>query len=174
MCSSCATVYDELREILHHKWEAHPYCLVAHVTLKRDLNLPPSDLMHPQVGRNLGKNKKVEEKAESIFNCSKCSFSTEDREAFYVHVLECGGQSDWDVSKKKKKRKRVQNEANNTRIKENPEEAAIRKRARFERFNRPPPLAVKNGGRMTRRQAVIIKKEKKNSRGKTKKRKRVV
>lgn len=178
-----------MREILHHKWEAHPYCLVTHVTLKRDLNLPPSDLMHPQVGRNLGKNKKVkmlgirkikkEEKAEektvSSFNCSKCSTVFEDREAFYVHVLECGGQNDWDVSKKKKKRKRVQNEANNARRNsENPEEAAVRKRARFERFNRAPPLAALNGGRMTRRQAVIIKKEKKNSRGKTKKRKRVV
>ena len=117
------SVYDELREVLHHKWEAHPYCLVAHVTLKRDLNLPPSNLMHPQVGRNLGKHKKVKilgtrklkkseekipvEKAEVEFSCSKCSNVFQEREEFYVHVLECGGQTDWDVSKKKRKRKKV-------------------------------------------------------------------
>ena len=53
MCSSCAIVYDELREVLHHKWEAHPYCLVAHVTLRTDLNLPPSNMMHPQTGRSM-------------------------------------------------------------------------------------------------------------------------
>ena len=37
MCTSCNIVFDELREILHHKWEAHPYCLVAHITFRRDL-----------------------------------------------------------------------------------------------------------------------------------------
>ena len=37
MCCSCNIVFDEHREILHHKWEAHPYCLVAHVTIRRDL-----------------------------------------------------------------------------------------------------------------------------------------
>ena len=37
MCTSCDIVFDELREILHHKWEAHPYCLVAHITFRRDL-----------------------------------------------------------------------------------------------------------------------------------------
>merc|ERR1712024_207075 len=59
MCSTCAIVYDELREVLHHKWEAHPYCLVAHVTLRRDLTLPPSDMMYPQLGRSLTKHKSV-------------------------------------------------------------------------------------------------------------------
>merc|ERR1739844_540908 len=59
MCSSCNTVFDELREILHHKWEAHPYCLVAHVTIRRDLKLPPSNLIHPQVGRSMTKHQAV-------------------------------------------------------------------------------------------------------------------
>lgn len=141
--------------------------------------------MHPQVGRNLGKHKRVKiqgirkiskktekEEIESSFNCSKCSTNFEDREAFYVHVLECGGQTDWDLTKKKKKKKKGLAVKRNS-TENNPEEAALRKRARFERFNRPPPLAALNGGRMTRRQAVIIKKEKKSSRGKAKKKKRV-
>ena len=37
MCSSCNIVFDDIIEILHHKWEAHPYCLVSHVTLPPDL-----------------------------------------------------------------------------------------------------------------------------------------
>ncbi len=32
-CTVCCATYDELREVLHHKWDAHPFCLVAHVTL---------------------------------------------------------------------------------------------------------------------------------------------
>lgn len=134
MCSSCAVVYDELREILHHKWEAHPYCLVAHVTLRQDLQLPPSNMMHPQVGRGLnpqpsvkmiGQRKsslKLQQKAkvmqtESELKCSKCppeSVQFENRDQFYVHVLECGGHDDWDVSKKKKKKKRMLLKRNNS------------------------------------------------------------
>merc|ERR1711879_166185 len=137
-CSSCAIVYDELREVLHHKWEAHPYCLVTHVTLQRDLNLPPSNLMHPQVGRNLAKNrrvktiggrkiKKIEIEPEPLeFRCSKCSNVFQARQEFYVHVLECGGHEDWDVSKKKKKRKKGSLVKRNP---ENTEEAAMRKKA---------------------------------------------
>ena len=33
VCTVCCQTYDELREVLHHKWDAHPFCLVAHVTL---------------------------------------------------------------------------------------------------------------------------------------------
>ena len=124
MCSSCAIVFDDLREILHHKWEAHPYCLVAHVTLRRDLNLPPSRLIHPQIGRSLTKHqsikimgarktspsKKVKNNNDlsKKFKCSKCTEMVfETKEEFYVHVLECGGDVDWDVSKKKKKKKKI-------------------------------------------------------------------
>ena len=121
MCSSCATVFDELREILHHKWEAHPYCLVTHVTLKRDLRLPPSNLIHPQIGRNLGRQNSVKmigrksspmkrkpQIVQDQFKCSKCLDEKvfDKREDFYVHLLECGGDVDWDVSKKKKKKKK--------------------------------------------------------------------
>merc|ERR1712083_1026022 len=59
MCSTCAIVYDELREVLHHKWEAHPYCLVAHVTLRMDLKLPPMNMMYPQLGRSLTRYKTI-------------------------------------------------------------------------------------------------------------------
>jgi hypothetical protein len=135
MCSSCAIVYDELREVLHHKWDAHPYCLVAHVTLRGELMLPPSGMIHPQTGRNLTRHnlvktisgsrvrnsspvKRIAKKAELAamiiekkpLLCSKCPKLTfEGREQLYVHVLECGGDTEWDVSKKKKKKKRLVN-----------------------------------------------------------------
>lgn len=131
MCSSCAIVYDELREILHHKWEAHPYCLVAHVTLRQDLQLPPSNMMHPQVGRGLNYQPSVKlfgqrksnpplmiKRSQNPMKCSKCPPESspifEDRNDFYVHLLECGGHEDWDVSKKKKKKKKMLLKRNNS------------------------------------------------------------
>ena len=127
----CFAVYDELREVLHHKWEAHPYCLVAHVTLRRDLTLPPSDMMHPQLGRSLVKGQKVkligskksnankvkkeEATSHSELKCSKCpEVKFENRETFYVHILECAGETEWDVSKKKKKKKQKVSVKNNS------------------------------------------------------------
>lgn len=200
MCSTCAIVYDELREVLHHKWDDHPYCLVAHVTLEENLRLPPSGMIHPQLGRGLSINRgamtaanvsgdtkrkssrKVEVKTEleaiatRKYQCTKCVATFDSQEQFYVHVLECGGDLEWDVSKKKKKRKRMlqqQQQANGNGSgslkplrRMNSEELEEKRRARFERFNRPPPLAHKNGGRMTRLQAVIIKKERQMSRKK--------
>ena len=42
--------------------------------------------------------------------CSKCPDGVENsfknREEFYVHVLECGGEVDWDDSSKKKSKKK--------------------------------------------------------------------
>ncbi len=37
VCTVCCATYDELREVLHHKWDAHPFCLVAHVTLRHSI-----------------------------------------------------------------------------------------------------------------------------------------
>ena len=48
LCSVCGIEYDDILEIMHHKWEAHPHCLVAHVSLKENLHRPPA-LMYPQV-----------------------------------------------------------------------------------------------------------------------------
>ena len=48
------------------------------------------------------------------------------------------------------------------------EEAAQKRKERFEKFNKPPPLAALKGGRMTRRQEQIIKDEKKQQRKKRK------
>merc|ERR1711997_516380 len=55
MCSSCGEIFDELREVWHHKWDAHPGCLVMHITLPRKYKtyLPPNNLIHPQLGRQL-------------------------------------------------------------------------------------------------------------------------
>ena len=39
MCSACGALFDELREVMHHKWDEHPYCLVAHVTLREQLQV---------------------------------------------------------------------------------------------------------------------------------------
>ena len=113
VCGSCNANFDELREALHHKWDDHPYCLVAHFTLGSQLNLPPSGMMYPQTGRGLSVNRgvKMTSKARKMaanqrFNCTKClSSDFADRDAFYVHILECGGDGDWDVTSKKGKKK---------------------------------------------------------------------
>ena len=45
-----------------------------------------------------------------VFKCSKCADNAgivfKNREEFYAHLLECGGEVDWDVSKKKSKKKK--------------------------------------------------------------------
>ena len=45
-----------------------------------------------------------------VFKCSKCpkgdNNTFKNRADFYVHVLECGGELDWDSSKKKSKKKK--------------------------------------------------------------------
>ena len=48
VCSVCGIEYDDVLEIMHHKWEVHPHCLVTHVSLKHNLQRPPS-LLYPQV-----------------------------------------------------------------------------------------------------------------------------
>ena len=49
MCSVCGVEYDDMLEILHHKWESHPHCLVSHLSVRDNIVKPP-DLMVPQVG----------------------------------------------------------------------------------------------------------------------------
>ena len=122
VCGACNANFDELREALHHKWDDHPYCLVAHFTLHTQLNIPPSGLMYPQLGRGMAQNvgvKVVTSTAKSStgkgrksaspkvkLSCSKCSNNEfTDRESFYVHILECGGDVDWDSTTKKGKKK---------------------------------------------------------------------
>merc|ERR1719225_1586301 len=107
MCSVCGVEYDDMMEILHHKWEAHPRCLVSHFSV-RDNVTKPTDLMYPQVGPS-----KVKREAESETNsltvslkCSKCQMEFTKNEDFYHHILECGGVEDLVESKKKKKKKR--------------------------------------------------------------------
>jgi hypothetical protein len=48
VCSVCAIEYDDVREIMHHKWESHPHCLVTHVSLREGMRRPPA-LLYPQV-----------------------------------------------------------------------------------------------------------------------------
>ena len=48
MCTVCGVEYDDMMEILHHKWESHPNCLVAHVNVKENVVKPPN-LLFPQV-----------------------------------------------------------------------------------------------------------------------------
>ena len=48
LCSVCGIEYEDLLEILHHKWESHPHCLVAHVNLREKVRRPPT-LLYPQV-----------------------------------------------------------------------------------------------------------------------------
>jgi hypothetical protein len=150
MCSSCGEIFDELREVWHHKWDAHPRCLVAHVTLPRieNIYLPPHNLIYPQLGRQLAieygavtqKDVKVKNTkkrkgrrvnadirdstmstslsdVKSFYQCKKCVnqklpdnpdgedlFQFDTKEKFYVHLLECGGDLDWEGKRDKKKK----------------------------------------------------------------------
>ena len=119
VCGACNTKFLELREALEHKWDEHPYCLVAHFTLHNQLNLPPSEMMYPQLGRGMANNRGVKvvgnktsmpkARKSTMKNaqmCTKClSSEFADKEAFYVHILECGGDVDWDSTNKKGKKK---------------------------------------------------------------------
>ena len=113
---------------MEHKWDDHPYVLVAHVTLLRNLNLPPNGMMHPQLGKNLRhpaqvlarrggrKNTKaVKKEPTKPFQCSKCPGEAgifEDQAKFYAHVLVCGGDPAWDPTKKKGNKKKKSNNNN--------------------------------------------------------------
>ena len=48
LCTVCAAEYDDLQEVMHHKWESHPFCLVAHATYQNGEVVPPA-LCYPQV-----------------------------------------------------------------------------------------------------------------------------
>ena len=52
VCCVCAIEYDDVLEIMHHKWEFHPHCLVTHVSLREGMRRPPA-LLYPQVDANL-------------------------------------------------------------------------------------------------------------------------
>ena len=127
MCSVCAETYDELREVMHHKWDSHPYCLVTHITLQEKLNLPPCYSLYPQLGRSL---RSVEEVSSSqkrrrmskshhsyiqqshlskdslAMKCSKCELNFSEKSEFHKHVIECGGDVNWNEPSKKKSKKK--------------------------------------------------------------------
>ena len=129
MCTVCGVEYDDMMEILHHKWESHPNCLVAHVNVKDNVTKPPN-LLFPQVSflsvrmstrsdssltLQVGPSRVTEDDAApaaaATILCSKCQleFETgpEGREKFHFHILDCGGVQDvLDTGKKKKKKKR--------------------------------------------------------------------
>ena len=52
LCSVCGIEYDDVLEILHHKWESHPHCLVTHVSLREGIVRPPA-LLYPQVWKKI-------------------------------------------------------------------------------------------------------------------------
>ena len=129
MCTVCGVEYDDMMEILHHKWESHPNCLVAHVNVKDNVIKPPN-LLFPQVcptnfklktkpdsalTLQVGPSRVTEEESSPAGSasilCSKCQLEfeagPEGREKFHLHLLDCGGvQEAIDTGKKKKKKKR--------------------------------------------------------------------
>jgi len=102
VCSVCGVEYDDVVEIMHHKWEAHPHCIVSHVSLKHDLQKPP-DLLYPQVGPS-----KVTKNDESLhpasFSCSKCQQLFQLATHFHSHILGCGVSEDEMPTRRKRKR----------------------------------------------------------------------
>ncbi len=184
MCTTCAEPYDELREVLHHKWDAHPYCLVAHVTILEKVNLPPLKMIHPQLGRSLkppsvrrqrrarlangylekAKAKQQQQQPKKLV-CTKCQKADFEGsyEIFAGHVLVCGGDSSLEEQKKSGKKagkKGGKPRQIRTLTAEEREKELERRKARFARFAQPPPLRLKEGsGRLTRFQITMIQKE---------------
>merc|ERR1719278_265415 len=107
VCSVCAIEYDDVLEIMHHKWEAHPHCLVTHVSLREGLQRPPT-LLYPQVGPSMVYPFPPDPRPPAPQWCSKCltTFPPHpDRSiTFHAHLLTCGGIQDWDTESTKKKR----------------------------------------------------------------------
>ena len=105
MCSVCAVEYDDMMEILHHKWEAHPHCLVSHLSVRDNVSKPP-DLMVPQVGPSTVTRSKHEITTLSSV-CSNCQqvFEHGNLGSFHSHILDCGGVSSLVETGKKKKKK---------------------------------------------------------------------
>ena len=139
MCSACGAMFDELREVMHHKWDDHPYCLVTHVTLRDELSLPPNNMMYPQMGRSMSLTKGACFKRKrklgpddtnrlktlghpGPYVCTFCAdkregikedpdeppqpFIFQSKEKFHIHLLECGGDKEWQGKKRKEKRVR--------------------------------------------------------------------
>ena len=107
VCSVCGVEYDDMMEILHHKWEAHPRCLVSHFSVRENVT-KPSDLMYPQVGPSTVRREAENDASRSAvaLKCSKCQMEFTKNEDFYHHILECGGVDDLMETRKKKKKKR--------------------------------------------------------------------
>ena len=125
VCSVCAIEYDDVLEIMHHKWEAHPHCLVTHVSLRDGLQRPPT-LLYPQVRllycksvhKQFTGNNQVgpsmvypfppDPRPQAPARCSKCSatFPPQATVNFHAHLLTCGGVQEWDGESAKKKRKK--------------------------------------------------------------------
>merc|ERR1719483_2042477 len=112
LCSVCGIEYDDVLEILHHKWESHPHCLVTHVSLKEGVVRPPA-LLYPQVGPStIYLDPTATPPAiPPPLSCSKCSeefsqTSDEGRGQFHSHLLTCGGVKEQEGGKRRKRKRR--------------------------------------------------------------------
>ena len=162
-------------KVMHHKWDAHPYCVVAHVTLQAMLLIPPNDMMYPQLGKGLRRPPPPGRRRASKYSqtqapdfpgkCTKCDgtdFGEGDYAGFAAHVLECGGDENWDDSssgKRKKgergkKSKRVLTEEERARERE-------KRQARMARFALP---GSRGGSRTTRFQIAMVQREEEEER----------
>jgi len=112
LCSVCGIEYDDVLEILHHKWESHPHCLVTHVSLKEGVVRPPA-LLYPQVGPStihLDPNAPSPSSLPPL-TCTKCNTqfpisSKESQGQFHLHLLDCGGVKDQEGGKRRKRKRR--------------------------------------------------------------------
>ncbi len=126
VCGACSEHFDDLGKAMSHKWDAHPYCLVAHVICQSELSEPPSGkkclivhkklllyifltllgFTYPQTGRQLAPDRGVlvlpkrtssnyarKASQNQSIKCTKCQETNfVDRNAFRIHILECGGK----------------------------------------------------------------------------------
>lgn len=157
---------------MHHKWDAHPYCVVAHVTLQSVLNIPPNNMMYPQLGKGLrrppppGSNRRRSSKYQTQIpttptKCTKCGwadFREEGYAGFAAHLLECGGHENWDDSAKRSSAKKGKKSTKReSKTEEERARERIKREERFARFDTPRVHAC--GSRTTRFKIAMVQKE---------------
>merc|ERR1719336_3565462 len=177
MCTVCGVEYDDMMEILHHKWESHPNCLVAHVNVRGNVVKPPN-LLFPQVGPSrVTRDPEEDKSAGAKVVCSKCQMefeaTEEGRQQFHLHLLDCGGVNDvLENGKKKKKKKRGMGGGLKSTVRmlkktlddkdekgTDTEEQSPKKRARTSSKPAPPPVPLIPTHQRTTRYKETMKKE---------------
>ncbi|KAK7074972.1 hypothetical protein SK128_004904 [Halocaridina rubra] len=123
VCCSCGICFQDLADMMDHKWEYHPSVWCAHTMFEGQNSVPqnfckqfqppasrPHRLPLPTVPlpktqeEPLAKNEESESAEKSHYVCSSCNAGFSETGLFHSHLLECGGLNQVVVVKKKNKK----------------------------------------------------------------------